>query len=123
MMATDGPAPAPCNSEIFKNGQGVCVLDGSSNAIERWVQSIAKKADAQVDWHYSGGLANVLHLGDEASRERVFAAINEFKSELDGTVLSVGGPALYRNGNLVPEGAITIDSNPIAAKPESDEAS
>lgn len=96
-MATDGPTPEPCNPEIFKNGTGVCILSGSSNAIETWVQAVAKKANAQVDWHYSGGRANVLHLGDEESRQRVFNAIEELKGELKGSILSVGGPALYRN--------------------------
>ena len=97
-MATDGPDPAPCNPEIFKKGRGVCVIDGSSNAVERWVQSVAKKANAQVDWHYSGGRANVLHLGDDASRQRVLNAINELEGKLKGRILSVDGPALYRNG-------------------------
>ena len=97
-MATDGPDPAPCNPDIFKKGRGVCVVDGSSNAVERWVQSVAKKANAQVDWHYSGGRVNVLHLGDDASRQRVLDAINELEGELKGRILSVDGPALYRNG-------------------------
>lgn len=100
-MATDGPTPEPCNSDIFKNGEGVCVLDGRSSAVERWVQAVAKKASSQVDWHYSGGRANVLHLGDEASRQRVLNANHEMKGELDGHVLSIGGPA--------PEGAIAAD--------------
>ena len=104
-MATDGPNPAPCDPEIFKNGNGVCVIDGSSNAVERWVQTVAKKADARVDWHYSGGRANVLHLGDDESRQRVLDAINELEGELEGRILSVGGPALYRNGvDEVPDG-------------------
>ena len=102
-MATDGPDPAPCNPDIFKKGRGVCVVDGSSNAVERWVQSVAKKANAQVDWHYSGGRANVLHLGDDASRQRVLNAINELEGELKGRILSVDGPALYRNGVEDPE--------------------
>ncbi len=97
-MATDGPTPQPCNPDIFKNGTGVCVVDGSSNAIESWVQSVAKKADAQIDWHYSGGRANVLHLGDDDSRQRVLTAIAEMESELDGRILSVDGPILYRQG-------------------------
>jgi hypothetical protein len=97
-MATDGPTPAPCNPDIFKNGQGICVVDGSSNAVERWVQQVAKAANAQVDWHYSGGRANVLHLGDEESRLRVLQVISNLESELDGSLLSVGGPALYRSG-------------------------
>lgn len=97
-LATDGPTPNPCNSEIFQKGKGVCVVDGSSNAVERWVKSIAKKADAKVDWHYSGGRANVLHLGDEASRQRVMDAIIELENSLEGSIISIGGPALYRKG-------------------------
>ena len=62
------------------------------------MQSIAKKASAQVDWHYSGGRANVLHLGDDKSRQRVLNAINELEGELSGRILSVDGPSLYRNG-------------------------
>lgn len=96
-MATDGPTPPPCNAEIFECGEGVCVVSGSSNAVERWVRAVAKKAHAQVDWHYSGGRANVLHLGDKASRQRVLEAIDELAGTLNGTMLSVGGPALYRN--------------------------
>ncbi len=108
-MATDGPTPAPCNSDIFKNGRGVCVVDGSSNAVERWVQAVAKQADALVDWHYSGGRANVLHLGDDASCARVLGVIKELEGELDGTILSIDGPTLYREGDLVPEGTIAVD--------------
>lgn len=108
-MATDGPTPAPCDPEIFQKGEGVCVVDGSSNAVERWVQAVARKASARVDWHYSGGRANVLHLGDAASLQRVFNAIHELKSELKGRILSVGGPALYRAGDPVPEGTIAVD--------------
>ena len=117
-MATDGPTPPPCNPEIFKNGKGVCVVDGSSNAVERWVQAIAKKAEAQVDWHYSGGRANVLHLGDDASRERVLKVIGELEGDLDGTILSVDGPALYRAGDQVPSGTIAVDPDlgPIVAR-------
>ncbi len=108
-MATDGPTPPPCNPDIFKNGEGVCILAGSSNAVERWVQSVAKKADAQVDWHYSGGRANVLHLGDAESRQRVLNAIEELKGNFEGQILSVDGPALYRAGDLVPDGTIAVD--------------
>lgn len=103
-MATDGPDPKPCDPKIFKHGEGVCVVTGPSNAVERWVQLVAKTAKAKVDWHYSGGRANVLHLGDAASRERVLQAIESLKDQLVGTatypasILSVGGPALYRAG-------------------------
>lgn len=53
-MATDGPTPPPCNDKIYNNGEGVCTLSGASNAIENWVKAVAKKANAKVDWHYSG---------------------------------------------------------------------
>lgn len=117
-MATDGPTPPNCNEEIFKNGTGVCVLDGSSNVVERWVQAVAKKANAQVDWHYSGGRANVLHLGDDESRQRVLDAIEELKGEFSGHILSVDGPALYRAGDPIPEGTIAVDPDvgPLIAK-------
>ncbi len=116
-MTTDGPTPVPCDPEIFKNGRGVCVVDGSSNDVEHWVQSVAKKADAKVDQHYSGGRANVLHLGDEESRYRVLIAIIELEGTLKGRILSVDGPALYREGDEVPKGTIAVDPDlgPIVA--------
>jgi hypothetical protein len=76
-VATDGPTPKPCNKKIFKDGELVAMLEGSSNRVERWVRSVAKKAKAQVDWHYAGGRAMVLHLGDTASRKRTLAAVSE----------------------------------------------
>jgi hypothetical protein len=96
-MATDGPTPKPCDSEIFENGRNVCIVSGKSNAIERWVQSVARKANANVDWHYSGGIGNVLHLGDDTSRQRVLKAIEELKAELEGSILSFEAPALTEN--------------------------
>ena len=108
-MSSDGPTPPLCDPKIFTEGKGLCVVYGRSNAVERWVQSVAKKAEAQVDWHYSGGRANVLHLGDDASYQRALNAVHELQSELDGGVMSVGGPALYRRGDPVPEGTIAID--------------
>jgi hypothetical protein len=117
-MATDGPTPQPCDPRIFKDGKGLCIVDGSSNAVERWVQSIAKKANAQVDWHYSGGRANVLHLGDAESYQRALNAVRELQGELKGTILEIGGPALYRKGDEVPEGTIAVDPvlGPIVAR-------
>ena len=97
-MATDGPDPPPCNLNILKKGKSVCVVRGSPNAVERWVQSVAKKANAQVDWHSVGGQAVVLHLGDDASRQRVLEAINQLKDELQGQILRINGVDFYRNG-------------------------
>lgn len=108
-MATDGPDPKPCDPDIFKKGKGICVIDGSSNAVENWVKKIAQEANAKVDWHYSGGRANVLHLGNKTSRQRVLVAIDKFKDQLNGTILSVGKPALFRRGvDEVPKGTRVI---------------
>jgi hypothetical protein len=43
------------------------------------------------------------------SRQRVLNAIDELKDKLKGRILSVGGPALYRAGDRVPEGTIAVD--------------
>lgn len=87
-----------CDSEVFRKGKGVCTIYGNYNAVERWVRLVAQKSGARVDWHYSGGRANVLHLGNKRSRRRVLKAIKELESELEGYILSIGGPALYRHG-------------------------
>ncbi len=104
-MATDGPTPPPCDPDILQKGTTVCVVDGRANAVERWVKAVATRANAQVDWHYVGGRANVLHLGDEASHQCVLNAIDALKGELDGHILGVAGPpmALVREvgGQLV----------------------
>lgn len=93
-MATDSPAPPDCDPEIYKKGKNVCTIDGPSNAVERWVKIVAARSEAKLDWHYVGGRANVLHLGDAQSRQRVLNAIDELKGELDGTILDVAGPPM-----------------------------
>jgi hypothetical protein len=86
-MSTDGPTPKPCNKKILKNGTTVAMLAGSSNVIERWVRSVADRAKAQVDWHFAGGRAMVLHLGNKASLQRTLDAIQELKPSFKGDVL------------------------------------
>ncbi len=86
-MATDGPTPPDCDRTIFEHGVPIIVLDGSSNAIERWVRLVASAADAFVDWHYVGGRAVVLHLGDRDDRVRVEAAIDRLLPSLQGGVV------------------------------------
>ena len=114
-MATDGPTPPPCNDDIFKNGQPVVLVDARSNATERWVQAVAAAANAQLDWHFSGGVAQVLHLGDSESRTRVEAAITELESTLNGSImrrLPVGAEGLYHSGVTdAPVGAIASFSD------------
>lgn len=74
-MATDGPDPTACDKEIFHNGTHVFLTDSiSSNRMERWVKEVAKLSEQRVDWHFFGGRANVLAIGD---LDRVHAAIQE----------------------------------------------
>lgn len=70
------------------------MLEGSSNRVERWVRSVAEKAKAQVDWHYAGGRAIVLHLGDTASRKRTMEAINELAPP-------PYNPDTYKDGQII----------------------
>jgi hypothetical protein len=109
-MATDGPTPPGCDQEIFDKGEPIVLIDGSSNAVERWVKAVAAEANARLDWHYSGGMAQVLHLGDAESRARADAAITRLESSLSGTImrrLPAGATGLYRQGvTPVPDGAI-----------------
>lgn len=119
-MATDGPTPPPCDSEIFENGQPVVALDARSNAAENWVQAVASRAHARVDWHYSGGIAQVLHLGDDESRARVEAVIDELEPTLEGTVIRryrPGESGLYSKGvTQTPPGAVASFMDPFTGE-------
>lgn len=87
-MATDGPTPPPCDKEIFNRGELVARIDAASNATERWVQAVAADANARLDWHYAGGIARVLHLGNAESRSRVEDSIAKLEKNLKGRILS-----------------------------------
>src|SRR5512135_41321 len=118
----------PCNADVFKNGHGICALDACSQRAEEWVQSVAKESGQKVDWHYSGGIANVLFIGDY---DKVLAAIKKLEPELAKTPICTGGcrcsgnqhspgrlmrifPAdahgLYRAGDELPDGAVGVDT-------------
>lgn len=59
---------AACNPDIFNNGTPVLIVDtgttGGAKLFDPWVHSLAKTTGAPVDWHYSGGRAQVLTTGD-----------------------------------------------------------
>lgn len=88
-MATDGPTPPNCDTEVYKHGSHVGTVDGSSNAVEKWVKTIAKESNARVDWHYIGGRANVLHLGNKEDRKRVLETMHKLVSSLKGTLMEI----------------------------------
>ncbi len=119
-MATDGPTPPPCNQEIFQDGQPVLILDAKPNAAESWVKAVAEKANALVDWHYSGGIAQVLHLGDDESRVRVETAIDKLEPTLKGTIIrryKPGESGLNRRDvTQSPPGAVASFIDPLTGK-------
>jgi hypothetical protein len=88
-MATDGPTPPPCDSEIFWDGETIAILAGSSCAIEEWVKEVASRSGERVDWHYAGGRANVLCLGKRRERNRVRKAILSMEKSDNPMILMV----------------------------------
>jgi hypothetical protein len=117
-----------CDEDIFKNGHGVCVLDACMHRAETWVQAVAHESGQRVDWHYSGGRANVLYLGDY---KRVAAAVEKLaptltdpmvrkpgecgscsgESHREGALLrryGEGAHGLYRAGDPLPYGVIAV---------------
>ena len=121
-MATDGSDPKPCDRDIFLNGVPVALLDGPSNAVENWVKKIVETAKARIDWHYSGGIAQVLFLGDRESRARVHAAIDQQGSTKKVRVMKkcVPGEQGLNRANVtnVPEGAILASMDPATGEAE-----
>jgi hypothetical protein len=118
-MATDGPTPMPCDPNIFQYGSPIALIDGSSSAVETWVKEVRKAAQAQIDWHYSGGIAQVIHLGDKESRQRVGAAINSLASKLNGTIMRICSPeeeGLYRKGVTDPGDSNMSFMNPFTGE-------
>ena len=80
-MATDGPDPPACAAEVYKNGALVMITHSiPANALEAWVKTVAEQSGQAVDWHFAGGRACILALGD---LERVRAAIEALLPEHD----------------------------------------
>lgn len=111
-MSNDSSSLPPCNTEVFKKGKPVIAMRGDLLKIEAWVKKIAEEANARVDWHVTGGGAQVLHLGDPESRARVEKAIDELTCP--GTIIQRYGledVGLYRNGvTPVPKGTIAVST-------------
>jgi hypothetical protein len=119
-----------CDADVFKDGKGICALDACMCRAEQWVQAVARESGQRVDWHYSGGIANVLYLGDYAA---VSAAMGKLAPTLEDTMARKPGECgscsgdthrpgqilrmygaeahgLYREGDPLPEGAIAVDT-------------
>lgn len=60
-----GDSPPPCRPDIYERGLHVCILAGPRAVqIEEYVKECAAATGQAVDWHYVGGRANVLTIGD-----------------------------------------------------------
>jgi len=108
-MADNEPHSEECDPDIFQNGEPVVLIDAGGDE-ERWVKEVAALAGARLDWHISGGTSQVLHLGDDESRQRVDDAISKLEGSLKGRIMRripVGAPGLYRKGvSPIPAGAV-----------------
>ena len=73
--------PPPCSDDIFQNGTPVWQTDTiRSFNLESWVKKIAAASGQPVDWHFAGGRAIVLALGD---LDKVRAALIDLLPEHD----------------------------------------
>lgn len=54
-----------CDAEVYANGVQVFLTQTiRSFNVETWVQKIAADSGQKVDWHYAGGRAIILAVGD-----------------------------------------------------------
>lgn len=103
--------PPPCDSEIFRAGILVAIITESNpKAIEEWILEIRRCTHVRVDWHQSGGRAQVLMIGDATAHARVQSAMANIGGMV-GTVhlVAYGAPGLYRAGQPAPSGATAVD--------------
>jgi hypothetical protein len=110
----------PCDVEIFEKGESVCMFHAGSVVTEAWVKEVAVLSGQRVDWHYTGGMVNVLFIGDY---EKVKSAVEELSPKLHASCeKATGHPAQlfrlfprssrgpYRRGDESPPGTLAHDS-------------
>jgi len=112
--------PPPCDREVFRKGRSIMACDtGTAECraedFEAWIVSVRRRLPkgSGIDWHYFGGVANVLALGD---REAVLDAVGGMMSSCPASVMRwVGegeiGP--HRSGvTPAPQGAMGASYGP-----------
>jgi hypothetical protein len=78
--APEPPTPLPCDHEIFEHGDQIAAIHGPrAFTIEDWIVKVREKCSQRVDWHFVGGIARIVYIGD---RDKVVAAIYELADEL-----------------------------------------
>lgn len=71
-----------CDQEVFQKGTPLLAANTwypednpcRATGFEKWVKAIAKASGQKVDWHYSGGIAQVLYIGD---RQKILDAMKD----------------------------------------------
>lgn len=67
MMATSQPTNQ-CDTEVYESGDTIAWMTGPSTVIEALVVRVRELTGARIDWHYAGGRACVLMLGDAKAK-------------------------------------------------------
>lgn len=69
ILAVRAEQPTRCNRKIFEEGVMVCLLAGPRMwHIEAFVKAVSKRAQIDIDWHFSGGVAQLLALPEHAPK-------------------------------------------------------
>lgn len=95
--------PPPCDPKIFMEGAPICTFSASPRDIEDWIEKVRRESGQQVDWHFSGGYAQVLFIG---KYRKVKAAIEKLRPELKDAeqfvLLPKDARGRYRRGVMAP---------------------
>jgi hypothetical protein len=110
-MSTYHPGIPNCDQEVFQKGRSILAMSADSQSAEDFVVAVRERSGQRVDWHYSGGIAHVLYIGD---REKVLEAVMYLKDMPDSFVRIMrvydGDDGLYRGGAV--DGFGPIGANP-----------
>lgn len=100
-MNEDNAIPPPCDKEIFNNGTLVMMTHSiPSRRLEEWVQQVACLSGQPVDWHFAGGRARILALGDlKKVREAILDLIQDHNARQRKEVMDLR----EHNGNTYPD--------------------
>ena len=103
IQVQEGVTPASCDHDVFQKGVSVAQIAQGSGMrswhIEAFIRSVAHSTQTRTDWHYSGGIAQVLTLDDpEKVAAEVQRAWGEFAAPYPNAQMMTGLPARYRAG-------------------------
>ena len=69
--------PQDCSDDIYKNGEYLgIIINYPSPHIEAFVRYAAQLSGQRIDWHYAGGRAVILYIGD---RDKVIDGFRQLR--------------------------------------------